>query len=464
MTLETTSELLRHSCLESQAVDIALVGYDEETPSARARRAAYAISSLRVAVLRHLLGMPSYRELSRQICRSDQLADFCGLLRVDGIAGVSKSTLERRCRLFTEEELRSMLQTLTCACGNEDLCGALGLSEAVAMNVCLIDGTCLEANIHYPTDWVLLRDVSVTLLKAITLIRKAGLKVRMPAEPGVFQSQMNKLCMEMTHARRTREARGKRKAILRRMKRWLRTVGGHARSHRDKLQEHGKQTTLSAQEVARIVERIDQMLGQIDPVIKQAHERIIGERPVASKDKILSVHDADVNVIVRGKAGREVEFGNTLLLSENTAGYITDWWLYQGQAPSESQQLKESLQRQSSLDLDDAIESVVTDRGFASKAISRLLERSGIHDATCPRNVHTLRERMQEPLFRQLQWRRASTEARIATLRNRWLAGRVRCRSYTKRALDVGWAVLAHNLWLLARILCEQRQTMDEAA
>ena len=47
------------------------------------------------------------------------------------------------------------------------------------MSVCLIDTTCLEANIHFPVDWLLLRDVSITLLKAIKLIRKEGLLNRM---------------------------------------------------------------------------------------------------------------------------------------------------------------------------------------------------------------------------------------------------------------------------------------------
>lgn len=455
-TLDTVSALLRESCLEAQAVDIALDNFGPADAPARAARAQFAIGSLRVAVLRHLLGMPSYRELAREICRSDQLADFCGLLHLDGIRGAAKSTLERRCRLFSPEQLRDMLGTLTAGCGNADLCGSLGLHDPVEMDVCLIDGTCLPANIHYPTDWVLLRDVCLTLLKAIRLIRNEGLKARMPAEPESFQTQMNRLCMEMTHARRKKDARATRKKILRRMKRWLRTVGEHTRRHRDKLEDQGDQTSLSPGQIARIIERIDHMSSQIGSVIHQAHERIIGGRPVKNKDKILSAHDSDVNVVVRGKAGREVEFGNTLLLSETAEGYVTDWWLYREQAPSESQQLRESLQRQSGLDL-DPVSAVVTDRGFASEAVSRLLKRSSIYDATCPRSVDKLRERMKEPQFRDLQWRRASTEARIATIRNRWIGGGVRCRSYDKRALDVGWAVLAHNLWFVARKLAQQR-------
>lgn len=49
-----------------------------------------------------------------------------------------------------------------------------------------IDSTCQEANINYPTDWALLRDVPQTLLKATILIRKAGQCQRMWEEPGAL--------------------------------------------------------------------------------------------------------------------------------------------------------------------------------------------------------------------------------------------------------------------------------------
>lgn len=462
--LEDVSNLLRDSSIESHAIDLALEGYEAANARSREHRARYGVESVRVAVLRALLGMPSYRELARMICSSDLLARFCGLARIDGIRGASKSTLERRCRLFSPDDLRAMLSTLTSVCGNRDLCAMTGLSEPVAMDVCLIDSSCVDANIHHPVDWASLGDISRTLLKAVRLIRNEGLRCRMPCEPQDFDRQMNHLGMEMTHARRRKHAGKVRKGILRRMKKSLRIVGAHARRHCDKLKALRPQTRFSEKEAARIIARIERMLGLIDPVIAQAHERIIGGRPVSNADKVLSVHDDDVNVVVRGKASGEVEFGNTLNLCENMDGYVMDWWLYREQAPGEPRQLRDALDRQYDLELDSPISAVCSDRGFASRAITRLLEESGIYDATCPRDVSMLRERTREPRFCELQRRRASTEARIATVINRWLGGRPQCRSYTKRALHVGWAVLSHNLWLIARMLSEQRKKAKAAA
>src|SRR2546425_5594390 len=79
-----------------------------------------------------------------------------------------------------------------------------------------VDTTCVEANIHYPVDWVLLRDGTRTLMKSVRLIRGQGLKHRME-EPEVFLRKMNRLCIEMTHARAKADSQRQRKKILRKM-------------------------------------------------------------------------------------------------------------------------------------------------------------------------------------------------------------------------------------------------------
>src|SRR5690606_3541807 len=114
----------------------------------------------------------------------------------------SKSTLERASKALDENALRILHRTLLELSGQAESAHTLGLPEPLALDTCLIDATCLEANIHYPTDWVLLRDVGNTLLKAITLIREAGLKPRMPGGPAALAQQLGALCQEMTFQRR----------------------------------------------------------------------------------------------------------------------------------------------------------------------------------------------------------------------------------------------------------------------
>jgi hypothetical protein len=463
-TVQNIDRFLSDSELESQVIDMTLEGWEECSAKDQHRRAVYAVRALRVEVLRFLLGGISFRGMSKQLGSSELLADFCRMREMDGIRNISKSNVERYSKLFSEEQVRGLHQTLCEVVGNRDLADWAGLEQPFEMGTCLIDGTCLEANIHFPVDWVLLKDVASTLLKAIKLIRQAGLRHRMPQEPEWYARQMNGLCMRMTHSRRRAHSRKDRKKILREIKKLLRTVGGHALRHRDLLEQLWEQSGYSVKQAERIMARIEAMEAQIPAVIRQAHERIIGERQVPNAEKILSVHEPDVHVIVRGKAGKDVEFGNTLFLCESAEGLLLDWKLYRDRAPSEYVQMKESLERQNAFDLEQPIEAVVADRGFASKAARRLLAGQDIYDAAAPRRVDAMIERMQEPRFVRLQRRRAGTEGRIGTLKNRWQGGRLRAKGFDHRALAVGWSVLSHNLWQIAKRLAQEAEQREVRA
>ncbi len=465
-TIERIDRLLIDSEVESQGVDLALERGQPMSVKARQKRANFALKALRMETLRYLLGGISFRHLSRALGSSDLLADFCRVRHIDGIRGISKSTLERASKFFSEEQLRALHRTLTEVVGDADLARqVVGLDKPIDTTICLLDGTCLEVNIHWPTDWVLLKDVAGTLLKAIRLIReKAGLRHRMPIEPEPLARQMNRLCIQMTHSWRRKDSARQRKGILRQMKKLLKRIGEHARSHRELLQACWEQSDYSEKQVQQILTRMERMSELIPVVIKQAHERIIGGRQVKNAEKVLSVYEPDAQVIVRGKAGQEVEFGNTLFLGESVEGYLLDWKLYGSRTPSENEQMQESLQRQNRFNLAEPIAAMCADRGFASQRARRQLAQEGIYDALCPRDPKQLKKRMEEPHFRQLQKRRASTEGRIGVLKNRWQAGRLRSKGFANRSISVAWSVLSHNLWKVAKMLAQQDELKIKAA
>lgn len=462
--LNLIDDNLRSSSVESMAIEFALESLPEKATAAdRARRARSGVVALRMEVLRHLLGLPSFRALSRSLASSDLLADFCGILELDGIKWSSKSTLDRASKLFTPEQLSRMHQVLNEVAANADLCADVGLEQAVDASICLVDSTCLEANIHYPVDWVLLRDVSRTLLKAIKLVRGEGLLNRMSEAPESLVRQMNCLCIEMSMTHRRKDGKKRRKAVFRQMKKLLRRIGKHAQKHREILHQYQEGTRWSPQQIERILNRIDENLELLPKVIHQAHERIIGGRLIDSTDKILSTHEEDLHTLVRHKAGKAVEFGNGLFLAESPEGFILDYYLYQGAAPADTQKLRESLNRQQAFDIERKIEAVVGDRGFDSKQVAKCLSGADIDNIVCPRNPAKLKERMSEQNFARMQKRRAGTEARIAILKNN--GGRVcRAKGFNNRARAIGFGVLAHNLWWIARTVRESRKTEPIAA
>ncbi|MBE7500049.1 MAG: hypothetical protein HS113_07000 [Verrucomicrobiales bacterium] len=99
----------------------------------------------------------------------------------------------------------------------------------------------VAADIHFPVDWVLLRDATRTLMKATGLIRAHRLKRRMPA-PEQFLRAMNQQCIAMVQAGKRADAKRARKRVLREMKRLSRVVRQHARRHRDLLDTHWQET------------------------------------------------------------------------------------------------------------------------------------------------------------------------------------------------------------------------------
>lgn len=468
-SLERISELIRLSDTDSLVVLFCLERAQREARkkakkegkqykglSSRQERWVQKIGrqALRCALARSLVD-ESYREFSCRLADSALLQHFCLLDTLEPIRVPSKSTLERLEKMLPEKVVRHLVSrvVLQAAEGSKESggAGALELSTPIDMDVYFLDTTCLKANIHFPVDWVLLRDATRTLMKAVALIRKYGLKHRMQ-EPAQFIKAMNRLCIEMTHAGRRSDSATGRKNILRLMKQVMKKVRRHAQMHRQLLVDRREQTSLSQRQAAQILRRLDGVLAMLPEAVRQAHERIIGERPVANADKILSLYERELHVIVRGKAGASVEFGNTLLIAEQSQGLIVDWWLYREQGPGDAAALVDSLERAAVSYEGKRPKSVVTDRGFDSADSRAHLADKGIRDEMCPRSVVELKRRMQGAKFREHQLRRGQTEGRIGILKNQFLGKPLRRKGYEFRALSVAWAVLAHNLWVLARL------------
>lgn len=464
--LRSIDAMLRQSALEPMAVEFALEGLGEDAGHRQRRgRAEFAVFALRAEILRHLLGMPSFAAYSTTLASSDLLSEFCGCRSIAGIKWTSKSSLQRAASLFSDEQLRELNVLLVQTAGSSDYCAMLGLERAADLSVCLIDSTCLEADVHHPTDWVLLRDVARTLLKAVELIRREGLRNRMAEGPEELMRQMNRLCIEMTHTARKPGSKKARKRAFRKMKRLLKRVGRHARAHRDLLDGLFARTGLSRAQADKVAARVDEMLALIPQVCRQAHERVVGGRQVPNAEKILSAYDPDIDVVVRGKAGASVEFGNELSLAESPEGLIMDYFLYGKGAPGEGEKMRRSVERQQELEVDDDLEALVGDRGYDGKRNVDTLEEQGIASMICPKDPAKLAERLEDPEFSLWQRRRGGTEARIAILKNHG-GGRVwRAKGLGSRRQCLGWSVLAHNLaWARRRQKAQGSQAPPKAA
>jgi hypothetical protein len=406
--------------------------------------------ALRSNIARLITGL-NHRDFCIRLADSSLLQWFLQVGRVDGVSTFAKSTSDRFAHFIDAQSLEALNAKLIDLLQGDRQAADLGLKQAINFEGLFFDSTCLKAPIHHPVDWVLLRDATRTLMKAVERIRKQGLRKRMPKGPLLFLSEMNTLCMEMSAKHRTTQGKKHRKGVLRKMKALLKRVQKHAQSHLNLLKEYGEDTGLSTGVIECILTQVESILAQVPSIIKQAHERIIGGRKIANKDKTLSLYDADVQVIKRGKSNDEVEFGNNLWLGENNEGFILDYRL-EKEKTSDAKQIQAAITRltqEQSL----PIKSVWGDRGLHSADNEQALELNGIYSGLCPRDVNELSERLKnEPQLREGLKRRAGTEARISIVIRKFMGTPARAKGFENREMMVGWAVLSHNLWKLARL------------
>jgi hypothetical protein len=390
----------------------------------------------------------SYRDFAAHLGDSPLLQRFCLLDELAVIQVPAKSSLQRYATWVKHRAIQQTVEELLRQGHHHP--ETLQLDQALDLDACFLDTTCLQANIHYPVDWVLMRDATRTLTKSVDLIRQQGLRHRME-EPALFRKRMNQLCIQMTHSPKKADGKKHRKKMLRKMNKLVGTVASHARCHRQLLDEHWEKTQWTRAQAEQVLQRLDNVLEQLPAARKQACQRIIDEEPVANEDKILSLYESAVNVVVRHKAGAEVEFGNTLLVGESRQGLIMHWQLFEESAPADARLVRSALEK-TEQNLQIEIKEAGADRGFDSASVQNWLEQAGIYNGICPRDPHLLKERLRSWKFVKLQRRRSQTEGRISIIIHNFLDCPIRGKGFDHRQLAVDWAVLTHNLWVLARL------------
>jgi hypothetical protein len=457
--LVTIDRMLLEGGVEAVFIQAAVAenaaGRDAASASQLQRYARQSVLALRCNVARLLTGL-SFRDFAVRAAESSLLQWFLRISELDMTVVPSKSTLERYSKWIEEETMAQIHLKLLTQAVTPAGAGApqpLGLTEVVDTSEVFFDSTCLKANIHFPVDWVLLRDATRTLMKATVRIRREGLKQRMPQEPLRFLSDMNKLAMAMSASRRRPDAKKQRKRVLWQMKALQRKITRHAQAHRELLASHWAETSLSGKRAQVILDQIDRVLTQLPAAIAQAHERIIGERPVPNAKKILSLYEPDVEVLQRGKAGAIVE---------TRAGLIIDWQL-QTDAEADSDHVVPAVDRLKAT-MNITVRQAWGDRGLFSQKNEKQLTKRDVKSGLCPRNPAELQRRLEdEPEFRAGLQRRGGTEARIAIFKSAFTGSPCLAKGIAARKLLVSWAVLAHNLWVLARLKLAQDAAAAQA-
>jgi IS5 family transposase len=312
----------------------------------------------------------------------------------------------------------------------------------------------VETNIHWPTDSSLLWDTYRVLARLIEQAREIDAKAVGTGRLHLRRAKRDHLAITRKAAKRGTDAETLQplyRALLGRVEgicEWaLRVAAGLVRGIEGQRYEAFAHATAEAL-VAEIVHYGE--LGQ--RVIDQARRRVLAGESVPNEEKLFSLFEPHTELLKRGKAGRDLEFGHMIQIQQVREKFITAYEAYE-RKPVEHQLLPDALD--SHRELFGALPSqLAADKGYYEdmETIRKLEAKIGIV-SIAKKGKRTIEEieRERDPLFRHAQAFRAGVEGSISFLKR--VLGLWRCfnKGWKHFAATVGATIFAHNLLVLAR-------------
>jgi len=350
-------------------------------------------------------------------------------------------------------KLRNAIRPETWKKLNSVLAKAAVEGELITGEKLRLDTTAVETNIHWPTDSSLLWDGYRTLGRLIGKAREID-----PRAVGSQHVHLRRVKRLATLVTRRANSKGRKatdlgplyKGLISRVERlcdWVaRLIPELERGLRSK-----RYGVLDHAAVQGLVEELRNFEPLTRRVIWQASERVLFDRPVPNDKKLFSLFEPHTELLKRGKAGKEVEFGHMIQLQQVGEKFITDFEVFE-KRPVEPSLVRPALKNHAAV-FGCPPESVATDKGYWSSE-----ELEGVFDSVdvvaipkMGRRDGAEEKRELDPRFKLAQRFRAGIEGSISFLKRTLRLARCMNKGWKHYVATVGATVLAHNLLVLAR-------------
>jgi IS5 family transposase len=395
---------------------------------------------LRILVCQVVEGL-SLREVVVRVDDSQFLRQF---VRIHGGPMMDFTTL---CKL------KNAIPPETWAQVNRQLAELAARQQQIEGRRLRIDTTAVETNIHYPTDSSLLWDLYRVLARAIAQARTIA-----PGAVGSGRLQTRRVKRLQQQIGRAAGAKGGRrgrtlKRLYQRLIRRVERVSSWARSVRDELERENHRGSAFNLAVAEgLIREIDGWLALAPRVIDQARRRVLQGESVPNDEKLFSIFEAHTELLKRGKAGKEVEFGHMIQIQQVASKFITDYEVFRWR-PAEPGLVDAALESHKDL-FGSYPEALTGDKGYygGMPALDALGDKVDLV-AIAKKGRRTLAEteREHDPLFRHAQRFRAGVEGTISFLKRVLRLARCFNKGWKHFVATVGQTVFAHNLLVLTR-------------
>ena len=397
--------------------------------SRKGRRSAYTSEQILRALVVMFLEGDSYRDVVIRIDESPFLREFVGL----GWQPMMDFTFLSRAFGVLDETLWQELNTTLAV-------DAL-FEEKISGEQLRVDTTVVETAIHYPTESTLLWDGWRVLARLLRQARRE--------EPGRFPFRLHDEKVKRLAQAISRGARSRKQSAQRKLRRLYRTL---------------------LDRVGRIVERAESVAAQLEPVfsvredllhfaaltrrvIEQTEVRVFENRHLPASEKVYSPFEPHTELIKRGKAGKPVEFGHTVLLGQTKEKFISQYRVMPQQIDETN--LVDDLLAEHEV-LFQGLPSVLTaDKGFyeSMDKIEALQDDIPVVSIAKKGKRNAAQAgREADEAFKAAQRFRAGIEGSISVLKRAFKLIRCLFKGYRNYASAVGCAIFCHNLIVLTRL------------
>jgi len=368
---------------------------------------------LRCAIVKTLFEF-SYEELAFHIVDSQSLRWFCRI----GIAeeGFRKSALNRNIKVISDKSWELVNRTILGYAKEENIEKGRTIRT---------DCTCVESNIHQPSDSTLLFDAVRVLTRLIARCRDDfGLTVTGFCD---HRRRAKRRMLAVVNAKNTRQ----RKAAYVDLLKVSDAVLGYAR----KAMERIKKTYVDPTTFPFFSD-MDRYADLTERVIGQTRRRVLLGETVPSAEKVVSIFEEHTDIIIKDR--RDTIFGHKICLTGGASNLILDCMIVRGN-PADTALAIPMLDRQKYI-YDRYPCKVCFDGGFASKDNLKLAKARQIKDV-CFAKKRGLKETdmcRSEYVYHRLRRFRAGIESGIS-----WLK---RCMGLT-RCTWKGWEAFKSYVW-----------------
>ncbi|HKF38553.1 MAG TPA: ISNCY family transposase [Ktedonobacteraceae bacterium] len=390
---------------------------------------------LRMLILKHLYQW-SYKELEGRVKDSLVLRWFC---RVAFHAVPDGSTLWRWQQTLRPETVHAL---------NDRVVQLAKQARVTKGRKLRLDATCVQTNIHHPTDSGLLVD-SVRVLSRFVQRAKGLVKEQVSNVQQLCRSRLRtaRQVAQTLHRQLRRKVEEKEAQQKKLYEKLIETTQQMVRQSRQVIAALGERTE---QQAKRLLRQAQEVLPLVERVIAQTRTRVLEGKKMASDQKVLSLFEPHTRAIPRHKGGALVEFGRHVILDEVEGGLVTRYQILEH--PTEHGQAVEAVAHHQAL-FAHPPGLVAGDRGVQSAETEERLLAAGVKQVAIPASGKLSEER--RALERTRAWRRgyrwrAGIEGRIASLRRDfgWHTSAYHGQDGMERWLGLG--VIASNLRRIA--------------